>query len=318
MLVTRGQRRLAHKIWVMNSLLIVAISASILLHGVNGEETERSGTIVTGSVDMNDELIRVLPEPSNFTEVRITGVLNSDIKWSPNTEYVMGYFHTDLTEWNYTIPDPMNLKSPTPKPFSFTVQVPFNASGATNRTISIWASWIEYPNKERGNFSSDEVKIYIEPYFNLKLQYNDHIRIKAGETGKVYLNVTNYGNIGDAPDIHILNNAELKERGWDLSLSLNKCKFPSGSHQKHPLIIKVPVNERSGIYEIEIELISRTGKHVGAEPFGNYSINVEVDGKLYYDIGPNYVATGSLLSLLLIISLGVVLVMMRKRRRRLT
>jgi hypothetical protein len=293
--------------------LILTLAMLFSPEKIDAKQDTKSGTIVDGNITLRDERIYIQPDGSNITEVKIWGDLFHDIQWSPNTQYVLATFHTDLEGWNFTLPPPRKLKSPSMTGFNLTVQVPFNESGWTYKTFSIRAKWENYPNGNTGNFTSANVTIFISSYHHLEIKYQNDVSMKAGEKERIDLNVYNLGNIDDASDIHILNLSEWEGRGWVFDLSQNKHYYPPGMYETHPLTIEIPFNERSGDHEVHLELISRKGKHIGQNATIYYTINVSVDGDLYFDIGPAKVITISCITMAVMGSMVVVLIF-RKRK----
>jgi uncharacterized membrane protein len=156
--------------------------------------------------------------------------------------------------------------------------------------------------------------IYVKQCYSLDLDCKDWFEIRAGNSERIKLNMTNRGNGGDRPRIEIINLDKLADRGWKFQLSQDKCGLPANKWKYAPLVIEIPKDEKPGEYKIELVLSSAQAESLGDPSIMDVEIiEIKVLNNYTDEIVIGSIIAGPIIMLIAIIS---ILIQVKRKKKR--
>jgi len=196
--------------------------------------------------------------------------------------------------------------------FNFTLLVPFDTPQREKYSISVDGRYGYNLSQMHYTVEPATCIVVIRQYYSLELDCKDKIELRAGNTERIKLNVSNRGNAADRVKIEITNLDQLADRGWKFQLSQDKCGLPANRWKYAPLVIEIPKDEKPGEYKIELVLSSAQ-----AESLGDPSImDIETITVKVLNNYTEEIVTGAIIAGPIIMLFAIIMIFVQVKRRK--
>lgn len=203
---------------------------------------------------------KIVVEHENFndTSVDIVGRVYFDV---PITEE-NGTIHLELfansTYFTFSsIPILIFDRANRIQDFNFTMLVPYATPGDEYHLVTVNGRILNNNSEMHGQINPTSIIVVVKQNYSFRINSIESSSIRAGHSHSFKVNISNLGNGPDSYSIRIPSLINLSDDGWEIQIHENKSEIPPGQHHIETINIKVPFDEKTGVYKIGFVLESR-------------------------------------------------------------
>ncbi|MGA1820743.1 MAG: choice-of-anchor T family protein [Thermoplasmatota archaeon] len=233
-------------------------------------------------------------------DLTLSGYFYHNASWLPTLQGMVVRLYIDAGGWEVVQPDEFIIggRCSRNRSFGFTVKVPTGTPSGISRQIKVNGTWVSDPPIYSGSISEGaSTTIRVGPVSDPRIMavQPKQVSIRAGDSRMLSFEFGNFGNFNDSYRWVVGNEAELLGRGWTIEWDLQEASMDRSTNISVNLSIKVPGDEKSGSYHLNVTLAT-SSEAVKIDPDPS---NVIIEVKVQNDGWDPVRAAAAVISLLL-------------------